>query len=469
MTIIRVKKQLIMKGKLTRWDGSYYNYEIPALAKTEAKAAKEEIIFKDEFKKRQEDIKIRLSAGEYIEEILGPTPQIADYPKSKIKEYKKNYDENIAKAKGLFKPKTQIRKDRLFNSVCEDFLNRYVDVKESTKKTKEDDLKRPIAKFGDRDIVSITSEELQEYIWQLDYEISERSVKKIFYAMNPVFQLAVEKGYIPANPMGKVKRRINKDKPREEMKIWEPDEFQLFLDEFPEKDRFYYFFEFLYFMGTRSGEANALTWNDIHFNENTVEIKKSVSFKLRPYKITSPKNPNAHRKISMPKRIHDSLKELYKLQKEYEGFTLDCFVFGFDKPLDPETVRRVKREKVKAANEKDENKNKQLELIRVHDFRHSHASYLINNMSDQFTDFDVAKRLGDTVQTLHNTYAHWFKQRDKSIIDFMDKDACKKKDDDFKRTNAIRYDELKALKELLDNDIITKEEFEIKKKEFLGI
>ena len=101
MTIIRDKKQLIMKGKLTRWDGSYYNYEIPALAKTEARAVKEEIIFKDEFKKRQEDIKIRLSAGEYIEEILGPTPQIADYPKSKIKAYKKNYDENIAKAKGF--------------------------------------------------------------------------------------------------------------------------------------------------------------------------------------------------------------------------------------------------------------------------------------------------------------------------------------------------------------------------------
>ncbi len=130
-------------------------------------------------------------------------------------------------------------------------------LKNPQKKTKEDDLKRPVARFGDRDIVTITSEELQEYIWQLDYEISERSVKKIFYAMNPVFQLAVEKGYIPANPMSKVKRRINKDKPREEMKIWEPDEFQLFLDEFPEKDRFYYFFEFLYFMGTRSGEANA--------------------------------------------------------------------------------------------------------------------------------------------------------------------------------------------------------------------
>ena len=57
MTIIRDKKQLIMKGKLTRWDGSYYNYEIPALAKTEAKAAKEEIIFKDEFKKGKRILK----------------------------------------------------------------------------------------------------------------------------------------------------------------------------------------------------------------------------------------------------------------------------------------------------------------------------------------------------------------------------------------------------------------------------
>ena len=148
MTIVKDKKQLIMKGKLTRWDGSYYNYEIPAAARTETKAVKEEILFKEEFKKRQEDIKTRLTAGEYIEEILGPTPSMADYPKNKIKKYKENYEENIAKAKGIFKPKKQTRKNRLFNSVCEDFLSRYVDVKESTKKTKEDDLKRPIAQFG---------------------------------------------------------------------------------------------------------------------------------------------------------------------------------------------------------------------------------------------------------------------------------------------------------------------------------
>ncbi|MCR0606905.1 hypothetical protein MKA47_11255 [[Clostridium] innocuum] len=85
-------------------------------------------------------------------------------------------------------------------------------------------------------------------------------------------------------------------------------------------------------------------------------------------------------------------------------------------------------------------------------------------MSDQFTDFDVAKRLGDTVQTLHNTYAHWFKQRDKSIIDFMDG-----RSNEMKQNHSSGFTELKELKELLDLEIITFEEFEIKKKKLLGI
>lgn len=43
-------------------------------------------------------------------------------------------------------------------------------------------------------------------------------------------------------------------------------------------------------------------------------------------------------------------------------------------------------------------------------------------MSAGFTDFDIAKRLGDTVETLHNVYAHWFKAGDQGIIDFMNSD-----------------------------------------------
>ena len=66
--------------------------------------------------------------------------------------------------------------------------------------------------------------------------------------------------------------------------------------------------------------------------------------------------------------------------------------------------------------------HERISICRFHELSHSHASFLINNMSAGFTDFDIAKRLGDTVATLHNTYAHWLKAADKGIIDFMDKE-----------------------------------------------
>ena len=93
-------------------------------------------------------------------------------------------------------------------------------------------------------------------------------------------------------------------------------------------------------------------------------------------------------------------------------------MFGYYKPISPQTVQRRFDEAYNKAKEKDDG----LPKIRIHDFRHSHASFLINNMAGAgFSDFDIAKRLGDTVETLHNTYAHWFDTKDKSIVDMMNK------------------------------------------------
>ena len=86
-------------------------------------------------------------------------------------------------------------------------------------------------------------------------------------------------------------------------------------------------------------------------------------------------------------------------------------------------------------------------------------------MAGRFTDFDVAKRLGDTVATLHDTYAHWFKQADKNIVDMMNEQQTTNKS----QQTTNKYEELKQLKELLDLDIITQNELNIKKKELLGI
>ena len=97
---------------------------------------------------------------------------------------------------------------------------------------------------------------------------------------------------------------------------------------------------------------------------------------------------------------------------------------GYTKPLDPESIRRYLRNAIKTINT-DEDGNllavdKQVPDIRLHDLRHSHASYLIRNMNKgNYNDYDIAKRLGDTRETIFNTYAHWFKEKDQGIIDKM--------------------------------------------------
>ena len=53
-------------------------------------------------------------------------------------------------------------------------------------------------------------------------------------------------------------------------------------------------------------------------------------------------------------------------------------------------------------------------IIRIHDLRHSHVSLLINL---GFDSFDIAKRLGHTVDMVNNIYGHWFNDAQRKMVD----------------------------------------------------
>ncbi len=108
-----------------------------------------------------------------------------------------------------------------------------------------------------------------------------------------------------------------------------------------------------------------------------------------------------------------------------------------------------------------------MKQITVHEFRHSHASYLINNMSDKFTVYDIAKRLGDTVETVLETYAHQFKNADRKLSDFINQDNAQENKPI--QSSDKKYSELIELKQLLDMGVITQSDFDVKKKDILGI
>lgn len=184
---------------------------------------------------------------------------------------------------------------------------------------------------------------------------------------------------------------INADQEiKKEMDFWTFDEFQKFISVIENDETYKTFFEALYVTGCRRGEMLAIGRNDIDENANILSISKSITIRAdgAPWKITTPKNKYSVRKIYIP---HSLAVRMVALEEKHHG----TFVFGGDEPLRPTSIDRNMRKYVDKAGVK---------RIRVHDLRHSCASYLI---SKGVSILAVSKRLGHaTTQQTLNTYSH---------------------------------------------------------------
>ena len=359
-----------------------------------------------------------------------------------------------------------------FQELAAQYMDTLVNVKKSTLRTYQDKIDKINEVIGDKKVNLLTKDILQRYIRSLEEKYSGEYVSKFYYLIRSVLNYGIENDYIQINPMTKVRLRVNKDEVKKEMLFWEPDEFNQFIAAVEDQE-LKTLFIFLYYMGTRKGEALALQWKDIDFNTDIVSIYKTVTYKVKDstFAITSPKTQNSIRNIPMFKIVRDSLMAWKEKHQKMYGFSEDCFVFGFYRPM---PYDRPRKQLIKILDNINEGKpaDQQLKRIRIHDFRHSHASWLINNMGKyDFSDYDIAKRLGDTVQMLHSTYAHQFKDAGRNIITSMENDISDAQtalQQAEIKTNG-KYNELIELKQLLDLGVITQEDFDIKKKQILGL
>ena len=133
-------------------------------------------------------------------------------------------------------------------------------------------------------------------------------------------------------------KRVNEMK--KEMEFFTYEEFQKFIsviDEFNYKT----FFEVLYYLGLRQGEATALTWSDVSFTKKEVSINKTLTTKLKGqlYTISSPKTPNSNRTIPIPLKLLNSFEELNKQAKTKKYYSDNWFVFGDELPFRETTIQ----------------------------------------------------------------------------------------------------------------------------------
>jgi len=205
----------------------------------------------------------------------------------------------------------------------------------------------------------------------------------------------------------------------EKVRYITPVEYNLFIS-VVEDIVFKTFFAFLYYMGVRKGEAQALTWEDILWEASKVRIIKTITYKTNEldehgcqFKITNTKN-RKNRTIKMPTIIKNMLLELYQYYSDFVGFNDKWFVFGGYRHLASQTIDNHKDNYFGLVKERY---GVSINRITNHEFRHSHASYLINR---GVRIERIAYRLGDTVGIVEKIYAHLFPEAEDEIIDELD-------------------------------------------------
>ena len=222
--------------------------------------------------------------------------------------------------------------------------------------------------------------------WSVSYK------NKILKQVRSLIDYASRKHNI-INNIPKQYKNFTDPNPPKAMQIFTLDEFDRFIAEV-DNDVMAAYFTFLMFTGTRMNEANALTWKDIDLENGTATINKSVVAKTKSkdglFIITSPKTPSANRIIPIPKRAAERLKTLVRESD-------DDFVFGGKRPLAETSITKAKDAAIKRAG---------LHRIRVHDFRHSYTSMLVNNLGVD-NILMISRLLGHaSVQETLKTYSH---------------------------------------------------------------
>lgn len=202
------------------------------------------------------------------------------------------------------------------------------------------------------------------------------------------------------------------------MSFYTPEEFKKYIEiarkqalEKQKKEKnlyewnFYVFFNIAYYTGLRKGEIHALRWNDI--NGEYLSVKHSITQKLknRIDVETPPKNKSSIRTLQMPLPLIKILKEHKKRQMQLPSFSEDSRILGDGKCLRDTTIQKKNIQYSSLAKVK---------TIRIHDFRHSHASVLANmGINIQ----EVARRLGHSkVEITWNTYSHLYPKEEEKAV-----------------------------------------------------
>jgi integrase len=192
----------------------------------------------------------------------------------------------------------------------------------------------------------------------------------------------------------------------DKLDFWTKTEYEEFIASVEKGSESYLIFEILFWTGIREGELLSITPADVDMENNLLHISKTYHRIERKDVIDTPKTETSIRTIHIPNFLKEEIKQY--IEKYYAMPDTERLF-----PI----VARTLQKRLKTYIEKSG-----VKPIRVHDLRHSHVAYLINQGVEPLI---IKERLGHKdIKITLNTYGHLYPSQQRQVADMLDEKRC---------------------------------------------
>ncbi len=265
-----------------------------------------------------------------------------------------------------------------------------------------------LEQLGDMKLSKIGAFHVQKFVNDISKDFTPNSVRNAYKILNRTFNKAIEWKFIKDNPCkGIIRPKIAKTNYNELLSADEIKRLFAAIDNEPDAQC-----KLAYVIalgcGLRQGEILALTLDDIDLENNTIYINKQWGIIIKDDKnvrnVTTTKTENSIRKIYAPKFVMDCINQ----------YINDLKIIPYTKQLFWNEKRNQVRSRISITRKfKKMLAENDIREIRFHDLRHLQATLLINSGVNVAV---VAKRLGDTIETVLDTYTHSIEKVEKEAV-----------------------------------------------------
>jgi integrase len=260
---------------------------------------------------------------------------------------------------------------------------------------------------------ALSAADIRKAYAALENSLSARSIEQAHTVLHTALRQAVLDGVLDKNPSD----AVSSPRPeRREMKTLTPGQVQSLMTS-TANDRLHALWALLVTTGLRSGEAVGLKWEDVDLDEGSLTVRRSIQRQVGIGLVeVPPKTKRSSRRVHLADGTVRKLRE-HRIRQKAEFLSSGrpwndhCFVFvnGVGGMLDTGNVWESFQRRLRRAG---------LPIVRVHDLRHTAASYLLGQGENIKV---VQEMLGhSTVTTTIDIYGHTLPGMHKAAAGRMD-------------------------------------------------